>query len=267
MKDLSLTVIFIVVAVVLLLMLFGAFSKKDGFGQDCSGYSCQSTIDNSTKFKCCKDCDNCRNPASCKAGCECKFGKDCDCLDGNRCSNQIAESFDIQGCCANCEESCGATNRAKCKQGCYCVYGQNCPSNGGCSGYACSGIWQDGSDENDCCTNCYMCYNRRAEVIGPNGNVIDCQAVGGNPAYKCPTPDSCALGCKCEYNTDCGTGDNSQCIDKMVRDSTFEDCEETCKEQHESDKYHYGCVLSDSDLDECLNKCCSAGKSWDPDCY
>ena len=139
----------------------------------------------------------------------------------------------------------------------------------GGSGYAFSSIWQDGSDSNDCCTNCYMCYNRKAEVIGPNGNVIGCQSVNGRPAYKCPDPDGCAAGCECEYKIDCASdsGDNGQCIDKIVRDSTFNDCDETCEEQHESDKYGYGCVLSDSDLDQCLSKCCSAGKSWDPDCY
>jgi len=126
---------------------------------------------------------------------------------------------------------------------------------GGCSGYACSSVWSKASGANTCCQNC---------------------------DNKCTDSDSCKEGCNCMYGAStCPTGKNSSCVDLVVGNTDWEDCQDTCEynsnpnnmscawyEANDPSNPNYtsipapcdlylDCTVSKRDLSDCKSQCCN----------
>lgn len=271
----------LIILVVVLLFIFGGcnLSCKGGEkfrgrgGQQltggCTGYPCQSKIDNSTwPDECCERCDNCSDPDGCKAGCLCKFGSNgydssksasdiCSCFD-NGCRKALGEANDHQACYANCDNlsrfGCSSTNRAisKCQQGCDCLWGPVGPDDP--TDYACPKLRDTANNLSECCNNCYMCANDGL-LYDEDGNVIGCRD------FVCSDPEDCQQGCFNQYKRKCTGGNpydggDDDCINEVVDDSTWYDCQRNCDDD-EGNQTAFGCQVQDKQ--KCYDACCSSG--------
>ncbi len=247
MENQFLTVLFILVGVIIVLTLLGAFKKSNGSsgfrrrGQQelIGGGSCQDRAANTGwPNDCCGECNNCGSRGEtkdCQGDCKAMFENQgaaytadniCSCINSSSCPEAVGKALDLQGCLSMCNRTalndlgCGGSSAAQdnCENSCHCLFGAG-SGGGDCSGYACQRVL-GASDADTCCGNC------------DSGN--------------CSNSGSCKDGCKCMYGVTCPSGADGDCVNEIIKDSSDRsECYNMC--EYNSHPENQACGQGDPD--------------------